>query len=201
VDLADKAFPAAKKSLSSTSPSSSASAEEHKSTSAPLANKKGSGILVSGIDNILVTIGRCCNPLPGDGIVGFVTRGRGVSIHRSTCARALDLDPVRRIDVSWTDLDQQAKPLHSAFLRIITHDRQGVLADITMAIASCGANIQKASVKVSSDLMGILDFEVNIKSLDHLNKVISKLESIANVVLVERREIDPSRLAQNNSRK
>ncbi len=205
-ELIERAFPTAGKKLAADGKISSAAAheelEENKilppTSQAQSKKYASSGILVSGMDNILVTFGRCCNPLPGDGIVGFVTRGRGVSIHRSNCPRALDLDPVRRVEVSWGDGDQNSKPQHSAYLKIITHDRQGILADISMAIAACGANIQKAQVKVSSDLMGVLDFEVNIKSLAHLNKVIGKLESIPNVVLVERREIDPSRIAYNS---
>ena len=143
------------------------------------------------MDNILVTYGRCCNPLPGDNIVGYITRGRGVSVHRNNCARALDHDPARRIEVSWTQ-NEKTPAFHTAYLKIITQDRQGILAEITVAISGCGVNIQRAQVKVSPDQMvGVLNFEVSLKSLDQLNKLIRKVESIPNVVLVERK--DPTR--------
>lgn len=151
-----------------------------------------SGVLVSGLDNILVTFGRCCNPLPGEQIVGFITRGRGVSVHRDNCSRALDLDPARRIEVSWSEDANKQGGQHTAFLKVITQDRQGILSEITGAIASCGANIHKAQVKVSSDLMGVLDFEIILTNLEQLNKVINRIESIPDVVLVERRSIERS---------
>ncbi|NRA44721.1 MAG: bifunctional (p)ppGpp synthetase/guanosine-3',5'-bis(diphosphate) 3'-pyrophosphohydrolase [Oligoflexales bacterium] len=158
--------------------------------------KRSSGVLVSGMDNILVTYGRCCNPLPGDQIVGFITRGRGVSIHRNNCKRALDLDPARRIEVSWAK-DQKSQALHTAYLNIVTQDRQGILADITVAISTEGANIQRAKVQISQDLMGVIDFEITLNSLDQLNKIINKIEGIADVVLVERKEKDRKSKTKN----
>ncbi|MBI2603093.1 MAG: bifunctional (p)ppGpp synthetase/guanosine-3',5'-bis(diphosphate) 3'-pyrophosphohydrolase [Deltaproteobacteria bacterium] len=145
----------------------------------------GSGVLVSGLDNILVTFGRCCNPLPGEDIFGFITRGRGVSVHRTDCPRALDLDPVRRVKVSWTDTTRRVA-LHRVHLRIITLDRQGVLAEITMAISKCGANIQKAQVKVSNDGKGILLFEITVKDLEHLTSVMKAIASVPDTILVDR---------------
>ncbi len=145
-----------------------------------------SSVLVSGLENILVTFGRCCSPLPGEPIIGFITRGRGVSIHRNTCPRALDLDPVRRIDVQWAD-PALSKEKHNAYLRVVTQDRQGILAEITLAISGCGANIKKAQVRVSPNMMGILDFELDIHNLEQLHRVIAKIEAVPNVVFVERK--------------
>ncbi len=148
------------------------------------------GILVSGIDNVLVNFGRCCNPLPGEEIQGFITRGRGVTVHRVNCSRALDLDPQRRVSVQWAGSqagDQTAQGTHHAFIRVITRDRPGVLADVTTAISSCGANIQRANIQVSSDLMGHLDFELALNSLSQLQAIIRKVESLQDVVSVDRR--------------
>jgi GTP pyrophosphokinase len=145
----------------------------------------GSGVLVSGLDNILVTFGKCCNPLPGEEIFGFITRGRGVSVHRIDCSRGLDLDPARRVFVSWRTQDEETAS-HKVYLRILTSERQGVLADVTVAISSCAANIQKAQVKVSSDNKGIFYFEISIRDLAHLRQVIKKIETIPDVILVER---------------
>jgi len=143
------------------------------------------GVLVSGLDNILVTFGRCCSPLPGEEIIGFITRGRGVSIHKDSCPRALDLDPARRIAVSW--VEEKLTTLHNVYLRVLTNDRTGVLADVTSAISKCGANILKAQVNVSTDLKGILYFEVTLKNIKQLNEVIKSIESTQDVILVERR--------------
>jgi GTP pyrophosphokinase len=144
------------------------------------------GILVHGIENVMINFGRCCHPLPGEDVVGFITRGRGVTVHRSSCSRALDIDPQRRVDVQWageaeTDLGQ-----HAAFLRVSAKDKTGVLADVTSAISACGANIQKAQIQVNKDLLGVLEFELTIQSLTQLQAVIRKIESIPSVVNVER---------------
>lgn len=149
---------------------------------------QGSGVLVSGLDNVLVTFGRCCNPLPGEEIFGFITRGRGVSVHRNDCPRALDLDPVRRIIVSWQEHEKDIAS-HKIILRILTGDRQGLLADVTVAISSCGADIQKAQVKVSNDRKGIFYFEIAIRDITHLHQVTKKIESVPDVILVERQSV------------
>lgn len=155
--------------------------------------KKGApreGILVSGIDNVLVNFGRCCNPLPGEDIQGFITRGRGVTVHRATCSRALDLDPQRRVMVQWAGTpggESHPAGTHHAFIRVITRDRPGVLADVTMAIAACGANIQRANIQVSSDLLGVLDFELTLNGLTQLQAIFRKVESLPEIVSVERR--------------
>lgn len=181
-DIVAKTYPTPDKSNKKTIPD-----QQDAPNPSEASNSPKTGVLVSGLQNVLVSYGRCCNPLPGDNIVGFITRGRGVSVHRNNCPRALDLDPVRRIDVSWIE-NEKNQIFHSAYLKIITQDRQGILADITVAISSHGANIIKAQVKISADLMGSLDFEVSLKSLSQLNKIINKVESIEGVVLVERQD-------------
>lgn len=151
---------------------------------------KGSGILVSGLDNVLVNFSKCCNPIPGERIMGFITRGRGVSVHRIGCARAHDLDPARRIEVSWENLGEtKDSVLFTVCLRVITHDRQGILAEITSAISASGANISKAQVNVAPDMRGILEFEVTLRNLDHLQEVARKIEGIQDVMNVERHSI------------
>jgi GTP pyrophosphokinase len=138
--------------------------------------------------NVLVNMARCCSPVPGDDIIGFITRGKGVTIHRSTCQSSLDLDPARRIEVSWQKGEQST--MHLVALRIETQDRQGILADVTTAIASTGANIQKANINVSKDLIGVLDFELMVKSVEHLRLTINKIESLQGVISVQRAQIE-----------
>ena len=137
------------------------------------------------MDNILVYMARCCNPLPGEPILGFFTRGRGVSVHRLNCDRALDLDPQRKIEVSWKFSKSKALN-HSAFIRVHTHEKPGVLAEVTAVIAATGANISKAQINVNADMTGQLDFEVSVRSLEQLNLVLRKLEGLSFVYNVKR---------------
>jgi GTP pyrophosphokinase len=150
--------------------------------------KKGSGagILVSGLDNILLTYGKCCAPLPGEDIVGFVTRGKGVTVHRVDCSRALDLDPARRITVSWGDTPEGGAA-HHCYLQVTTQDRHGVLADVTSAISSVGANITKAQISVLSNMTGLLEFDLTLRNYEQLSAVISKIESVPDVIQVKRK--------------
>lgn len=149
------------------------------------AKKPTDGVLVSGMGNILVNFAKCCSPLPGDEILGYISRGRGVSVHRDSCPRALDLDPARRIDVSWAAASPKSS--HLAYIKVESQDKHGILAEVTTAISSIGASIMKANIQISNDLMGNLDFELSVKSLEQLNRVISKIESIDGVVQVIRK--------------
>ncbi|NRA63719.1 MAG: bifunctional (p)ppGpp synthetase/guanosine-3',5'-bis(diphosphate) 3'-pyrophosphohydrolase [Pseudobacteriovorax sp.] len=149
-----------------------------------------SPILVSGFDDVLVTIARCCQPLPGEPIIGFITRGRGVTVHRSACPRALDMDPDRKIQVEWAEKSEKSSTsYHKCYISLRTQDKPGVLAEVTSILSSCQANVHKAEAKVAADLTGTLDFELGVKNLSHLDLVISKLESIPAVVSVRRKNI------------
>jgi GTP pyrophosphokinase len=145
-----------------------------------------SGILVHGIENVLINFARCCHPLPGEQVVGFITRGRGVTVHRASCPRALDLDPQRRVEVHWATEAETSRGHHAAFLRVTAQDKQGVLAEVTSAISACGANIQRAQIRVTPELTGILEFEMTLQSLTQLQAIIRKVESIPNILKVER---------------
>jgi guanosine-3',5'-bis(diphosphate) 3'-pyrophosphohydrolase len=162
---------------------------------APGPKKIPSGVLVSGLDHVLVSFGRCCNPLPGEAIVGFITRGRGVSIHREICPRSMDLDPERHIDVSWSEDALSQERQYTAYLRVITQDRPGILSEVASAISAAKGNILRAQIQVSSsDLTGVLDFEVGLSSLKQLEQVSARVEALPDVVLVERRSVERSLL-------
>lgn len=145
-----------------------------------------SGILVHDIENVLINFARCCHPLPGEDVVGFITRGRGVTVHRTSCPRALDIDPQRRIDVHWANEATSGKGQHAAFLKVTALDKPGVLAEVTSAISACGANIQRAQIRVTPDLSGVLEFEMTLQSLSQLQAIIRRVESIPYVRKVER---------------
>jgi GTP pyrophosphokinase len=163
------------------SPSTSGSAGKRTS--------KGKGILVSGLDNLLVAMARCCNPIPGEDIVGFVTRGRGVTIHRYDCPRARDMDPARRVEANWglRPATSEAPAEFATHLRIVTIDKPGILADITSIISGIGANIHKAQVQVGKDALGYLDFEIMVKDATQLQTLMHKIENNPSVMRIERK--------------
>lgn len=143
-----------------------------------------SNIVVSGISNIMVRSAKCCNPLPGETITGFITRGRGVTVHRSDCMKALVIDPQRKIQVDW--LSQTViSDSYPAYLRITTLDHPGMLATITSSISTSGINIMRADIR-TKDLKSVMEFEIKINNLTQLRNVISKLESLPKVTSVTR---------------
>ena len=178
------------------------SSDKTASTQATKKTSRGKGIIVSGLDNLLVAMARCCSPLPGEDIVGFVTRGRGVTIHRYDCPRARDMDPARRVEATWgKQSTTDASADFMTHLRIVTIDKPGILADITTIISSVGANIQKAQVQVGKDAMGYLDFEVMVKDSAQLQLIMQKIESHSAVMRIERKTPGYNVKKRKNKRK
>ncbi|HZY58910.1 MAG TPA: bifunctional (p)ppGpp synthetase/guanosine-3',5'-bis(diphosphate) 3'-pyrophosphohydrolase [Candidatus Binataceae bacterium] len=144
----------------------------------------GGGVVVSGLGDVLVRFAQCCNPLPGERITGFITRGRGVTIHLVGCPRALETDPQRRVPVVWKDGEESPHPIR---LEVICVDKPGVLAAITNNIAAAGINISTAQVKSaevnrrSSSL-----FELNVTSARQLNTLMHSIAAIDGVLKVTR---------------
>jgi GTP pyrophosphokinase len=142
-------------------------------------------IKVRGMDDLMVFRARCCNPIRGEAIVGYITRGKGVSVHSATCTNVVNLlyDPDRRIDVEW---DKGADPLpYTVRLSIQVEDRKGILADVSSKIAGINTNIRNVEA-TTTDQMGRIDMTVEISDLKHLQKVIKSLRSVDGVVDVER---------------
>ena len=128
---------------------------------------------------------RCCNPIRGEKIVGYITRGKGVSVHSATCSNVLNLlyDPERRIAVEWAK-GADGTP-YTVRLTIQVEDRKGILADVSSKIAGINTNIRNVEATVD-DQIGRIDMTVEINDVKHLQKVIKSLRSIAGVVDVER---------------
>ena len=128
---------------------------------------------------------RCCNPIRGEKIVGYITRGKGVSVHSAACSERAQpaLRPERRIDVEW-DKGTDGSP-YTVRLTIQVEDRKGILADVSSKIAGINTNIRNVEATVD-DQMGRIDMTVEISDVKHLQKVIKSLRSIAGVVDVER---------------
>ncbi len=148
-----------------------------------VARRSTGGVMVQGIEDVLVRFGRCCNPLPGDAIIGFVTRGRGITVHLPNCSRALDADPARRIDVSWDPRGTFSRPVT---VRVLTSDRPGILATISQSFTDNGVNISQANCKVTDADRAINTFEVMIKDAEQLRTVINKIKQVKGVLGVER---------------
>ncbi|PLX99358.1 MAG: GTP pyrophosphokinase [Desulfuromonas sp.] len=148
-----------------------------------LRRKPKSAIKIQGVDDILVRFAKCCNPVPGDPITGFITRGRGVTVHTADCPHVIDSDPDRWISVEW-DISKQAS--RAVTIRIVCADRKGMLAAISSAITDNEANILSAHVQSNPDQGAINDFEIDIRDVDHLNKVISSIKKLNGVHKVVR---------------
>lgn len=148
-----------------------------------LTGSSPSAIQIGGVDDVLVRFGKCCNPVPGDDIIGFITRGRGVTIHTADCPVALENDPERRIAVTWNRERKAALPVK---IRVSCHDQKGILATITQAITDCEANISSASIQSTVDKRGVNVFEVDVTDLNHLKRVMNNIMKLGGVISVER---------------
>jgi GTP pyrophosphokinase len=141
------------------------------------------GIVLDGLENLLVRFARCCNPLPGEDVVGFVSRGRGVVIHRRNCARAAALDPERRTKVHWS---RQAVSQRPVKLRIVTGDRVGMLAALTNVFIKHDISIDSAHCQSEGHQRGINIFTFMVRDLAQLNDLTRSLKNTKDVVDVER---------------
>jgi len=141
------------------------------------------GIRLNGIDDVLVRYTKCCNPLPGDEIVGFITRGRGITVHRRNCPKALDTDPERRVEISW---DARAKINRPVQLRVMTANRPGILATVGQTFHEQGINISEATCRAGDDGRATNTFTFLCSDLAQLKGVIRQLQRIPGVMAVER---------------
>ncbi len=144
---------------------------------------KGNAIIVDGMDDLVVRMAKCCNPIPGDSIVGYITRGRGITVHTQSCIRIDSCELGRNINVSWND-DFRFK--HPVNIRVITHDKPGMLSQISNSINKSGVNIRTAMAKSLPDRKGNFIFEIEVNDYKELLKITSTLESIEEVISVSR---------------
>jgi GTP pyrophosphokinase len=140
-------------------------------------------IRINGIDDVLVRYAKCCNPLPGDDILGFITRGRGVTIHRRGCPKAFDTDPERRVEITW---DSKARINRSVQLRVVTANQPGILANVGQTFMAQGINISEANCRASDDGRAVNLFSFVCTDLQQLKAVMKALHKVKGVVAVER---------------
>jgi len=145
------------------------------------------GVVVKGIDNCLVKLSKCCNPVPGDNIIGYITKGRGVSVHRTDCVNVKELfeDEDRIIDVAWYDAGKVA---YNVDIEIYANDRQGLLADIIKEISNTKAKLMAVNCRATKERIAIAEITVEVENLDELNKTLKVLRKVDSVYEVKRKK-------------
>jgi len=141
------------------------------------------GVLVRGYNDILIRISNCCSPLPGEDIVGYITRGRGISIHKSDCPQLFEIDPSRKIDVQW---DKSFQGMRSARILVKCSDEPGMLLNITKSISSSDINISKAEMSSPDETNAVGTFDINVKDIKQLDSLIARINKLKGVKSVER---------------
>ncbi|NIO08712.1 MAG: RelA/SpoT family protein [Deltaproteobacteria bacterium] len=145
--------------------------------------RRDHGLKVKGLGDVMVRIGQCCHPLPGEDVIGFITRGRGVTVHVSSCPTVLESDPHRKVEVSWEDEGQTLRPIK---IEVSCVDRPGLLADISSAITSSKINIARAYIRTFPDQKALNTFEIMIANSDELNRVLRSISKVKGVYTAAR---------------
>lgn len=141
------------------------------------------GISLTGIDDVLIRLAKCCNPIPGDTIFGYISRGRGVTVHTENCPSLKVLDTERLVDVHWDITEKNTYPLS---LCVIATDKRGILADVSSVIAHNDINITHAEVTTGADMKAVLNFNIDISDLDQYHKIAAAIMRLSGVISVER---------------
>jgi GTP pyrophosphokinase len=141
------------------------------------------GIKVKGLDDILINLAHCCNPIPGDKIVGYITRGKGVTIHRAACPHLATTEEIRQIAAQW---DGTPAGRHKVRIQIVSADKPGLLAAITTALKTADANVIKANIETTLDQKGISWFTIDVMDTKHLDQVCNALKRVKNIISVNR---------------
>ena len=145
--------------------------------------KEKGGVVVKGVDDILVRFGKCCQPVPGDLITGYITRGFGVTVHRTTYVNALKMNPERQIEVEWNQETTESYPVK---ILVRSLDRVGLLADVAANITKNGANILSANTETKENRTVDSYFSLSVQGTDHLNRVVESLKQVKQVLEVKR---------------
>ncbi|MFC0522493.1 RelA/SpoT family protein [Pontibacillus salicampi] len=154
--------------------------------SKPASKKKDSGVKVKGVDNLLVRLSRCCNPVPGDDIVGYITKGRGVSVHRSDCPNVHTEDVKHRLlPVEWENTGEDSKQ-YSLDIEISGYDRRGLLNEVLQAVNETKTNITAVSGKSDRNKMATIHMTILIHNIGHLRKIVDRIKQIPDVYTVRR---------------
>lgn len=148
--------------------------------------KTNSLVMVDGMDDVLVHFAKCCAPIPGDAISGFISRGKGISIHTSNCSKVFELDQMRRVDVAWTSKSAAAGQERQVKLEVIGQDVPGLLKLMSESFSMQGINIENAQIKTTRDKKAVCLFEISVKDLTQMNNAILALQKIKGIIGVQR---------------
>jgi len=145
--------------------------------------KPRAGVIVKGVDDILIRFGKCCQPVPGDAITGYITIGHGVTVHRTNCINALKMNPERQIDIEWNKDVTETYPVK---ICVSSSDRVGLLADIAANISKSGANILNATTETRENKIVDSFFTLAVEDVEHLDRVVSAIKKVKLVHDVKR---------------
>ena len=149
-----------------------------------------SGIVVKGIDDMAVRFSRCCNPVPGDEIVGFVTRGLGMTIHRTDCVNMIHLTETERarlIDVEWeSNVAEKAEGQYLAEIKMYANDRKGLLMEVTRIFTESGVDVKSMNIRTSKQGTATIETGFIVHGREELSKIITRLRMLEDVIDIER---------------
>ena len=143
------------------------------------------GVSITGIDDVMVRFARCCDPLPGDSIIGYISRGRGITVHTANCPMVQDVNPERLVDVQWNIKEKRSYPVD---IKVICNDKKGLLAEISSVMLFKNVNINRARIDTTPERGVICNFEIEVNNLKQFNEVVSELKKLKSVVSVDRRK-------------
>ena len=161
--------------------------------------KKTNAKDIIGLDGLLYSFARCCSPIPGEPIVGVVTRSKGVSIHRLDCKTLEDVEPDRLLDIQWAN--NPTNKTYSTTIRVESQDKQGLLKDIIAAVSDNNTNINYANVKAKQNNIGIIELGIELDNINTLRKVITSLQALPDVISVKRIQTSFAQAPQQFSKK
>ena len=160
--------------------------------SLPTAEKRrpssGPGIIIEGMDDMLVKISRCCNPVPGDAILGFITSGRGISVHKENCVNLRATDPQRWIDVEWSGSSESK---HRVEIQVSAENDNNIFVAISGSISSDEASILEISAHVTPTNTADFNIALEVSSLQHLEQILQHLRQMEQVIMARRARLIP----------
>ncbi|SFP93480.1 RelA/SpoT family protein [Salibacterium halotolerans] len=145
------------------------------------------GVNVKGMDNLLIRLSKCCNPVPGDEIIGFITKGRGVSVHRADCPNVKNVEETSRLlEVEWEAVNDKRKN-YSVDLEITGYDRRGLLNEVLQAVTETKTNITAVNGRSDKNKVAVIDVTISIANIGHLHRVVEKVKKLSDIYSVRRR--------------
>ena len=156
-------------------------AEKPKKKAPPISTP---GISLTGIEDVMVHYAKCCNPIPGDEIVGYISRGRGINIHTAQCPHIQEFDSERVVDVQWSIREKHTYPVG---MRVVCKDQKGLVAELSAVISSMDINISHAEIDTRlHDMQAICDFKLDVNDLNQFNQIVAAIKKLKSVISVER---------------